>query len=408
MAGQKRSSPLFAPGKTYANVYFLKIDASGHSRIVRSNAADLADKLFDLVESAVYESVDAERRTFDCAYAEFWGWQGDGGLCVVYDPNESTAAITALGAALNILDHKLGDLRTRLAKLNIKGELHLRIAIHKGYFTYKGTQRRGSIHSKDLNFVAHLEQVAPKDSVTVSEPVFRCCPPEVTKKFRRLDFPFEQELVYFHTSDDSNAPYFEWINNVGAAETFSTNVFCHRPSELDKSLLIKRARNEILDLGTALSTSSQYLVTTRRPTYYRTEVLRLLEDGVSYVCVVLDPNSEMATIYGDLRGEDLKRKIEESLKRLEHFASEARGCKGKFKIFLYSVMPYFATVAVDRDGKGVFIFSPYMPNARGFSLSRADAMHLLLTYDQSADLYGQLQASVERYYLGDEKTKQIL
>lgn len=163
---------LFIDGRSYINVYFLKIDVSGHSTVVFNNPSDLADKIFDLFEESVYSAVSESKKMYNCKYTGFWGWQGDGGLCVIFDEHESIALKTAICTAMDILDHRLEPLREKLEQLNIKGEFHIRIAIHKGDFNYKGYTNRGSIHSKDLNFVSHLEGVTPKNSLTVSESIY--------------------------------------------------------------------------------------------------------------------------------------------------------------------------------------------------------------------------------------------
>ena len=158
----KHAPSMFADGNSYTNVYFLKIDASGHSNIVVTNTHDRVNKLFDLLEDTVQNEVEKSRRLNTCRYAEFWGWQGDGGLCVIHDELESTALRTALDSAFGILDNQLATLQRSLRKLRMKGSLHIRVAIHKGSYTYKGDSKRGSIHSKDLNFVCHLETRTPR------------------------------------------------------------------------------------------------------------------------------------------------------------------------------------------------------------------------------------------------------
>ncbi len=131
----------FVENRDYLNVYFIKVDASGHSEIVRTNPQDRVDQLFDEVEQCVYDAVREAKRRYRCAYAVFWGWQGDGGLCVIYDDEERTAQRTALGSAIAIVDQKLSSLRSHLHELGVQGMLHVRIAIHKGSFRYKGLDR---------------------------------------------------------------------------------------------------------------------------------------------------------------------------------------------------------------------------------------------------------------------------
>ena len=399
----KKDSPFFSDGISYINVYFMKIDASGHSNIVLKNSDDLVNKLFDLLEQTVYSAVEDNRKIHDCQYAEFWGWQGDGGLCVIYDPCESIALRTSIESATHILDYKMKELRNHLSKLKIKGDLHLRISIHKGNFTYKGHTNRGSIHSKDLNFVSHLETRTPKDSLTISKDVFDCCDTNFTDKFELLDFDFEDRKIFIYNPNLSNKTYFEWLNNISFHNSFKANVFPQRLSESEKANFIRHAKCEVIDLGTASRTCSYYLGSTQRPRYYRDQVLELLDRGVNYTCLLLNPDSEIMDVYSKLRGESLKERTIESLQRFESFAREAKDKKGHFKIYLYSQLPYFACISVDGKDNGSLIFSPYMPNFENLKIERADIMHFLISKEQGINVYDQITNCINAY-LEDRST----
>lgn len=396
MAG-KKDKLFFSDGTSYTNVYFMKIDASGHSNIVLNNPDDLVNKLFDLLEETVYSAVEDNRKIHNCQYAEFWGWQGDGGLCVIYDPHESIALLTSIDSALSILDFKLQELRNHLNKLKIKGDLHLRVSIHKGAFTYKGHSNKGSIHSKDLNFVSHLETRTPKDSVTISEDVFNCCDMNFIDKFKPLDFNFENKKIFIYKTNFSNETYFEWLSNINFHDSFKVNMFPQRLSEKEKATFIRHARSEIIDLGTASRTCSYYLGSTQRPRYFRDQVLKLLDSGVNYTCLLLNPDSEIMNIYSKLRGENLKERTLESLQRFESFAKEVKGKNGQFKVYLYSQLPYFACIAVDRKNDGSLIYSPYMPNFENLKIERADTMHFLLSKEQGTNVYNQINNCIDIY-----------
>jgi hypothetical protein len=56
----------FEANRDYINVYFMMIDASGHSSIVRQNDADAADYAFDRFEEVVYQAVDDSVRINRC------------------------------------------------------------------------------------------------------------------------------------------------------------------------------------------------------------------------------------------------------------------------------------------------------------------------------------------------------
>lgn len=399
----KKEISFFSDDISYTNVYFMKIDASGHSNIVLNNPDDLVNKLFDLLEDTVYSAVEENRKIHNCQYAEFWGWQGDGGLCVIYDPYESIALRTSIDSALSILDFKLQELRNHLNKLRIKGNLHLRISIHKGSFTYKGRSNQGSIHSKDLNFVSHLETRTPKDSLTISEDVFNCCDADLIDKFKPLDFNFENKNIFIYKNRFSNKIYFEWLSNISFHDSFKVNMFPQRLSEKEKATIIRHARSEIIDMGTASRTCSYYLGSTQRPIYYKDQVIKLLDLGVNYTCLLLNPESETMDIYSKLRGENLKERTLDSLHRLGSFAKEVEEKKGHFKVYLYSLLPYFACIAVDRKDGGSLIFSPYMPNFENLKIERADTMHFLLSKEQDDNVYNQINNCIDTY-LEDKHT----
>ncbi len=392
----------FRDGSSYDNAYFIKVDASGHSNIVRKNPADRVDKLFDLVEKHVYSSVEDYRNSEDCEYAEFWGWQGDGGLCVIYDKQESKALKTAIHSSQNIVGPNLNSLRDHLQHLGLNGELHLRVAIHKGNFRYKGDDKLGSIHSKDLNFVAHLEGVSPVDSVTISEDVYNCSPRDISQNFIRLPFPFEGKAVYCHKPTMASTSILEWIGNVPIERATKLSVYCERPSEENKALIVAQAQHQVIDLGTALNTCSEYLISNRRPDHYHQEVIKLLARGVNYTCLMLDPDSEMVKLYGDLRREDLQTKIQTSLGRLQTFAASRKNGSGIFSVFGYSTLPYLATLGIDRKSDGLLLISSYLPNSAEFGVGRADTPHLLITRAQDSRVYSLMDSCID-YYLKDAR-----
>ena len=205
----------FEPGREYINVYFLKIDAQGHSRIVRSLAADKADKVFDIFEEEVFRVVDEVRERVDCDYAQFWGWQGDGGLCVLYDEEESKARQAAIEAAEVILLEELRHINQKIERHGINQTLSVRIAVTKGNFRYKGDDRRGSIHSADLNWCAHLEEVTPVNSIAISGKVQEIMD-NAAAKYTKGHEEFEGKTVYLRSLRDIDEVLADWRKNVGA------------------------------------------------------------------------------------------------------------------------------------------------------------------------------------------------
>lgn len=378
-----------ADGVPYENAYFLKIDASGHSSIVSNNASDLTNKAFDLFERAVRSAVEDSQKLHDCAYATFWGWQGDGGLCVFHDPQESVTLETSISAALDIVNHVLDGVRSKLTAHKVKGHLSIRLAIHKGVLTFK--ENHGSIHSEDLNFVAHLEAATPRDSLTISDDVHkRLSHGSVHDRFERLEFPYENRIIWICSRQSRQAATFEWLTKVPLEGSFRANVLSQRMSEIGKALLIQNAEREIVDLGTALNTCSNYLVSRAKPGTYRSTVLKLLERGVDYVCLALDPNSKNAEFYGNSRKEDLVGKIRKSLDKLKEFRTETMGRPGRFRICLYDQLPYCAAILLDRERDGAALFAPYMPQFEGLTIERQDSPHMFVTRSVETKVFQQI------------------
>ena len=56
------SNTFLVDGQTYTDVYFLKVDASGHSTIVASNPSDIVSRFFDHFESSVFAAVDDTKK----------------------------------------------------------------------------------------------------------------------------------------------------------------------------------------------------------------------------------------------------------------------------------------------------------------------------------------------------------
>ena len=185
------------------------------------------------------------------------------------------------------------------------------------------------------------------------------------------------------------------------------NTLSQRPTQRNKAMMIRHATKEVVDLGTALNTCSNYLVTREKPGEYRQQVLELLSRGVDYVCLVLNPDAEITEIYSKARGEELIPKINLSIDRLKSFAGEVENLSGKFEVFAYDELPYFACIAIDRSSEALFIVSPYMPNAPDLKLERGDTMHYLLRPQQDADLCSRFNEWID-YYLKSPSTIQLI
>ncbi len=191
-----------------------------------------------------------------------------------------------------------------------------------------------------------------------------------------------------------------WMKEVSDQNSSQLQVFDERLSPKNKSNFLLRAEQEVIDLGTTLNTCSEYLVTTIRPAYYREAVLSLLDKGVNYICVILDPESEVCEYYGRTRNENLREKTERSIKRLEQFAIDAKGKPGQFSVVAYNKMPYFSVIAIDRNDDGLLLVSSYLPNAKDLSIGRADTPHFLLPKVESEGIFTQLNSCIDFYLHG--------
>ncbi|MEA2975640.1 MAG: hypothetical protein QOF19_1160 [Alphaproteobacteria bacterium] len=403
MRSKKSQTFSFETNRDYQGVYFLKIDAAGHSSIVARNTTDIVERFFDAFESSVRAEVDEARKLNGCMYSQFWGWAGDGGLCVIYDAQEESRALkTAIESACNILTRKLAPLRETLKKLNANGDFKIRAAVHKGTMRYTDFDRQGSIHSKDLNFVAHLEVATPYDTVTISRDIFEQCPIEIQRRFYELPFEFESRKTFAFSERPARDVTMDWVTKIPISDSKAISFLSRRYSESEKSQIISGANFEVVDLGTALSTCSHYLVSGKRPSYYRNAVISVLERGIRYVCLVLNPDSDVAKQYAEQRNEaDLLTKTVGSIENLSHFS--ARVDNPLFEVWLYSALPHFAAIAIDRKQNGLLIYAPYLPNLGPKDIARADTPHMLLRNSAIEPFSAQADSYID-YLLADKAT----
>ncbi|TDD73288.1 hypothetical protein E1293_31815 [Actinomadura darangshiensis] len=385
------SAGSFEPGCTYDNVYFLFTDASGYSTIVGTNPRDLAAHLFDRLRDAIVARVEKLAAEHRCERAELWSWRGDGGCLVVHDEEESAALQVALRAGMAILTADLPELREELLRSGARGELHLRLAVHKGPIHYTPDGDTGAIHSPDINFAAHLEEVTPRDCLTISEDVHRVA--------GRLADQFEPGGTYEGKTVHLMSPDGEyghgrraWLRTAGLAGGLRLHAYAQRPSQPEKARLVDIAVDEVLDFGTALNTCAGYLVTTERPAHYRDAVLALLSRGGVYRCVLLDPDCEATALYSRLRHEDLAAKIRRSLDRFRAFKNRHGSAANGLQVHQTDEFPGIAALCADlRSRDPVVLYSPYMFTARpdGVRVERADMPHYLVT-SEAGPLFTQL------------------
>ncbi|AJZ83679.1 hypothetical protein ACFV27_04675 [Streptomyces antimycoticus] len=369
----------FQADRTYDQVYLLFVDTSGYSTIVRSNPRDRAAHAFDLLRErmrARLGQLSAQRR---CARSDLWSWRGDGGFFAVHDDSESVARDVALEAARTFLTLDLRHLRDEFAQAGVDGELHVRMALHKGAIRHTGEGRTGTIHSPDINLAAHLEKATPADCLAVSEDVYRTAGP-YAELFAHVG-SHEGKDVYLMAGDGGPGGAAKaWLAGRGLSDGSPVHAYPERPSPQEKARLLDAAGEEVLDMGTALRTSSSRLVTTERPARFRDAILGLLRRGGTYRCYLLDPSSDAAATLSRQYQEDMTRKIKDSLERFgrfkERYGAEAEG----LHVYQTDEFPGFSALTVDMHRpSGLILYSSYlMGTSRYGVIERGDMPHYLI------------------------------
>src|SRR4051794_20917870 len=325
----------FLPGHTYDNVYLIVVDASGYSSIVRRNPLDRAAHAFDELRERAVARVVKVAGGARCARAELWSWRGDGGILAVHDENESVARDVALTAARDVLRVDLRQLRDALHRTELRGELRLRIAVHKGTIRNAADGRTGAIHSPVINLAAHLEELTPPDCLAISAAVHEVAGPHADDFVHVGDH--EGSDVYLMTPGGSAQDARRaWLANVGLAGSKPVFALPQRPSQEQKARLVRAARAEVIDLGTALRTCARALTTTERPAHYRDAVLEFLARGGIYRCILLDPQCAATRVLSEYRGENLQQKIQESIAAFTGFKKQHRVAADGLRVQLSS------------------------------------------------------------------------
>jgi hypothetical protein len=381
------------PGRDYNNVYFMVIDAKEHSKIVKYNPADKVDKAMDEFENIVFKAVNDIKAKTRCAVAMAWGWQGDGGLFVFYDEQESRARETALESAKEILA-EVKPLNDRLSRFEITGEIHIRLAIHKGNIRYR--EKPGSIHSKDLNLISHVLKVVPYDTIAISKDVYDIIG-TLQKDFTEVKSNFEDLKFYlFSKSRSIDEILNEWERNllflgvkgiqsdVPINELGLVGVFSQRALTYEYVYLIKDAKKCIWALGVALGGFQS--------NHRENILLELASKGVEIRLLAADPKVQIkidgkqfsfpswcdfttgnGNYYQYSLG-SLMKMVQKINKKLE----EDQSPRKKFvELKFYKVIPSCAMLRVD----STIYYSPYFarrPGLKSFTLKLTEGR----LYDQ--------------------------
>lgn len=131
----------------------------------------------------------------------------------------------------------------------------------------------------------------------------------------------------------------------------------------EKVAFMQNAKHEIIELGIGLTTFTGYFVN-RRPAEFKDYVVKLLKQGVTFRCMLLDPNCNIAKDYAKDREEKtLLYDIRDSIRELRAQQEEFRSfdLKGSFELHVYRHFPYFHAVCIDpRKDEGKITASHYM------------------------------------------------
>lgn len=167
---------------------FLKVDIVEHSKLVAFEppyvVRPILDKFLDFVQTTTKNHGGT-----------LWNWQGDGGLCAFPAGRELQNVNAGLEAALEILrgvsPFWVSDDREPFPEAKTK--FKIRIAAHLGDAEIQ--KDLGRVHSPDINLVAHLERVAPPNSIVATQRVIRCCNRDIQRLFTPTPDQFEGEPI---------------------------------------------------------------------------------------------------------------------------------------------------------------------------------------------------------------------
>lgn len=383
----------FLPGHTYDNVYLIVVDASGYSSIVRHNPLDRAAHAFDELRERAVARVGKVAAKLRCTRAELWSWRGDGGILAVHDENESVARDAALTAARDVLRVDLRQLRDALRRTELRGELRLRVAVHKGTIRYTADGRTGAIHSPVINLAAHLEELTPPDCLAISEAVHEVAGPHADD-FVHVGNHEGSDVYLMAPGGSAQDARRAWLATVGLSNSRTVFAQPQRPSQAEKARLVAAARSDVLDLGTALRTCSRAMTTTDRPARYRDAVLDFLARGGTYRAVLLDPSCEATATLSRYRDEDLPAKIRASIIAFGQFKERHGFMTDGLHVYQARAFPGFAAIAVDLDSPDpMVLYSPYLMSDLDTHIEHGDSPHYLAT-TSSGDLLRGLTALV--------------
>lgn len=397
----------FVKDKVYDNVFLVFIDASGHSNVVKNNPKDISTQAFDLLFEKINSRLQRVVSKKRCEIGVVWSWLGDGGLIAVYDDSENTSLITTLEFVQDILKLDLPNTQSEFENESINGELHIRIAVHKGTIKYTDDGQQGFIHSSDINWGAHLEKATPKDSVSISKDIYSILPNNEKKFFIEVGKFEEHEIYIWSPNINGKLITLNWRAAQGFENVQKIQCYLERISQKDKAELIDSAQTTVIDFGTTLNTCSNYLFSTERPVPYRDAVCRLLKRGGRFICYMLEPDSDGSRQLVELRKEDTNEKLRNSIARFTQFKNRNAEFTNKFEVFQFVDNPNLAAMVIDPElENSLCLYSPYLNGISNGenSIERADMPHYLVN-KKDHRMYEYIWNYISAYM---KKAKQVL
>lgn len=175
---------------------FMRVDVVGHSRITRDNPSTTVEDVFDSLEQHI--EILARGRN-----GRIWSWAGDGGLLAFHEGTRTQKVADAVATGRSILE-SLPEFNQKHPFETFDTTVRLRVAIHCGTAKYR--QATGRIHSREVNYVSHLEHARTHpDSISISADVYRELPSAERSAFTPAGL-FEDAVIY--TSDLERGAYF--------------------------------------------------------------------------------------------------------------------------------------------------------------------------------------------------------
>lgn len=315
-------------------------------------------------------------------------------MIAIHDEDEHISVATTIEFAKDILSLGLTTLQSEFKKENINGELHIRIAAHKGTIKYTDDGQQGFIHSSDINWGAHLEKATPKDSFSISKDIYSILQEKEKESFIFVGLFEEREAFVFSSKADTNQILLQWKATHGFVGMELVQCYLSRISQKDKADLIDSAKETVIDFGTTLNTCSNYLFSTERPVPYKDAVCRLPERGGGFICYMISPGSQGSKQLMELRKERTDEKLNNTIERFSTFKNNSPSKNANFHVYQYDANPNFAAMIIDPDSDdSVCLFSPYLNVIP--DLGRADMPHYLV--GKNTKIYGYVRKFVDSY-----------